>query len=435
MGNGRLGGRYWRLFAASAMSNVADGVGRAALPLLAATLTRDPVLIAGLYSLAFLPWLLFALPAGAVVDRSDRRRAMVATNVLRAAVVAALAVATATGHASIALLYAAAFLLGTAETVYDSAANALLPQVVRRDQLDRGNSLLATAEAVGQVFLGGPVGALLFTVAAAAPLAGNAAGFASGALIMLTVAGTYRPALASARSLRRDIGDGVRWMLRQPLLRGLTFAFGLTSAGHSMAMSVLVLYALDVLRLTEAAYGLLLLAGGIGGLIGGLIAPLVGTRLGRTRTLVVVALGSPLSLLAMGLVDEPIAGGALFGAGALLLMVSNVLTMSLRQALIPEELFGRVQGAWRTLVWGGIPLGGVAGGVLATATDVSTVFLAAGVCNLLVGGAITALLFRHRQIIADAYRAAASPGEVDGLSPTANAPREPGDRPPVPTRS
>jgi MFS family permease len=164
----RLGGGYWRLFGASAMSNLADGVGRAALPLLAATLTRDPVLIAGLYSLAFLPWLLFALPAGAVVDRSDRRRAMVVTNLVRAAVVAALALATATGHASIAILYASAFLIGTAETVYDSAANALLPQVVRPDQLDRGNSLLVTAEAVGQVFLGGPVGALLFTVAAAA---------------------------------------------------------------------------------------------------------------------------------------------------------------------------------------------------------------------------------------------------------------------------
>jgi MFS family permease len=412
MGGGRLGGRYWRLFGASATSNLADGVGRAALPLLAATLTRDPVLIAGLYSLAFLPWLLFALPAGALVDRTDRRLAMVATNAVRAVVLGALAVATATGHASIAVLYACAFVVGTAETVYDSAANALLPQVVRPDQLDRGNSLLATAEAVGQVFLGGPAGALLFTVAAAAPLAGNAAGFASGALIMFTLAGTYRPALASTKSLRRDISDGVRWMLSQPLLRGLTLSFGLTSAGHSMAMSVLVLYALDVLHLTEAAYGLLLLAGGIGGLLGGLIAPLVGARLGRTRTLVVVALGSPLALLAMALVDEPIAGGVLFGTGALLLMVSNVLTMSLRQALIPEELFGRVQGAWRTLVWGGIPLGGLAGGVLASATNVPTVFLAAGVCNLLVGGAITALLLRHHHMIVDAYSTPTAPDEV-----------------------
>lgn len=403
MGGGRLGGRYWRLFGASATSNLADGIGRAALPLLAATLTRDPVLVAGLYSLAFLPWLLFALPAGALVDRTDRRLAMVATNALRAVVVGALAVATATGHASIALLYACAFVMGTAETVYDSAANALLPQVVRPDQLDRGNSLLATAEAVGQVFLGGPVGALLFTVAAAAPLAGNAVGFATGALIMFTLAGAYRPALASAKSLRRDISDGVRWMLSQPLLRGLTVSFGLTSAGHSMALSVLVLYALDVLHLTEAAYGLLLLAGGVGGLVGGLVAPLVGARLGRTRTLVVVALGSPLGFVAMALVDEPIVGGVLFGAGALLLMVSNVLTMSLRQVLIPEELFGRVQGAWRTLVWGGIPLGGLAGGLLASATDVPTVFLAAGVWNLLVGGAITALLLRYHHVIVDAY--------------------------------
>jgi MFS family permease len=415
-----LGQRFWRLLGASAASNLADGVGRAALPLLAAALTRDPLLISGLYSLAFLPWLLFALPAGALVDRTDRRRAMVLANSIRAAVLAALAVVTVTGHASIGLLYAVAFILGTAETVYDSAANALLPQVVRPDQLDRGNGLLVTAEAVGQIFLGGPLGAFLFTLAAAAPLFGNAAGFAAAALIMMTLAGGYRPALASRKSIRADIRDGVRWMLRQPLLRGLTLAFGLTSAFQSMAVAVLVLYALDVLHLTEAGYGLVLLAGGIGGLCGGLAAPPIAARLGRTATLVVVSTVAPLTLIAMGLVSHPLAACVLFAAGGFLIMVSNVLTMSLRQALIPEELFGRVQGAWRTLVWGGIPLGGVAGGALAAATDVPTVFVVAGVGFLLVGVAVAVLLVRHRSTIAGAYEGAA-PGVPDAAPVAAGA--------------
>ncbi|MEV0129024.1 MFS transporter [Dactylosporangium sp. NPDC050688] len=408
-----LGGRFWRLFAASATSNLADGIGRAALPLLAATLTRDPLLISGLYSLAFLPWLMFALPAGSLVDRSDRRRAMLLANSLRAAAVAGLAVATLTGHASIALLYLTAFIIGTAETVYDSAANALLPQVVRPGQLDRGNSLLVTGEAVGQVFLGGPVGALLFTLAAAAPLFTNAAGFAVSALIMVTLAGTYRPARASTKSLRADIGEGVRWMLRHPLLRGLALTYGLTSALQSMVNAVLVLYALEVLRIGETGFGLLLLAGGVGGLLGGLVAPAVGAWLGRTGTLVLVSVCAPLGVIGMGFVHHAAVAGPLFGVTALLVMAGNVLTMSLRQAVIPEELFGRVQGAWRTLVWGGIPIGGVAGGALAAATDVSTVFVVAGTTNLLVGLTVAALLHRHRSTIRDAFRTPADqPGQL-----------------------
>jgi MFS family permease len=405
--------RYWRLFGASATSNLADGVGRAALPLLAATLTRDPVLISGLYSLVFLPWLLFALPAGALVDRTDRRRAMILANLVRAATIGGLAVATVTGHASIPLLYVTAFALGTAETVYDSAANALLPQVVRPDQLDRGNSLLVTAEAVGQVFLGGPLGALLFTLAAAVPLFGNAAGFALCALIMVTVTGTYRPALASAGSLRTDMADGLRWMRHHPLLRGLTLTFGLTSAFHAMALSVLVLYALDVIGLDEAGYGLLLLAGGVGGLIGGLLAPRLSTRFGRTRTLVMVALGGPLPLVAMGLVHHAAAGAVLFGLGGLFIMVGNVLTMSLRQAIIPEQLFGRVQGVWRTAVWGGIPVGGVAGGLLADAAGVPTVFVVAGLGNLAVGAVVAALLRRYRSVVT---AACVGPSTVDAVT-------------------
>ena len=398
-----LGGRFWRLLAASGVSNLADGIGRTALPLLAATLTRDPVLISGLYSLAFLPWLLFALPAGALVDRSDRRRAMVLANGVRAAVLAALTVATALDQISIVALYAVAFGLGAAETIYDSAANALLPQVVRPDQLERGNGWLVTGEAVGQIFLGGPLGAGLFVLAAAVPLAVNAGGFAVAALIMVTLAGRYRPGLASTRSVRADIRDGVRWVWRHRLLRGLILAFGLTAGLHAMAMAVLVLYALDTLGLTEAGYGLFLLTGGIGGLIGGLLAPVLSGRLDRIGTLVLAGFVAPLAMLGMGLVTDPIGAAGLSALGAGAVMVGNVLTMSLRQALIPEHLFGRVQGAWRTLVWGSLPLGGLAGGLLADATSVATVFVLAGAGNLVVGLAIMVLLYRHRPVIIAAY--------------------------------
>ena len=123
-----LGAPFWRLFTSSALSNLSDGVGTAALPLLAVSLTRDPVAISALTALAFLPWLLLAIPAGALVDRIDRRRAMALANGSRAVVLLGVIAALAVGALTMPWLYLAAVLLGTAETVYDSAARAMLPR-------------------------------------------------------------------------------------------------------------------------------------------------------------------------------------------------------------------------------------------------------------------------------------------------------------------
>lgn len=178
----RLGRSFWSLFTSSSASNLSDGILQAALPLLAATLTRDPVAVSTLAALAFVPWLLFALPAGTLVDRVNRRAAMAGANAFRGLAVGLLAVAVIAGHASLPLLYAVAFLLGCAETVYDSAARAILPKVVPRAQLERGNSLLITAESVGNTFLGAPLGAWLFAVAIALPLWVNSTAYLVAAL-------------------------------------------------------------------------------------------------------------------------------------------------------------------------------------------------------------------------------------------------------------
>jgi MFS family permease len=176
-----LGQRFRRLYASSATSNLADGIGRTALPLLAASYTRSPVLIAGLVTFAFLPWLFFALPSGALVDRLDRRYAMAGANAVRAVSTGTLAVLVLTGAANIVIVYAVAFALGIAETVYDSASRAILPQVVASRDLDRANSLLTVEETLGQTFLGAPIGSALFVLAASLPLLFNAGGFAVAA--------------------------------------------------------------------------------------------------------------------------------------------------------------------------------------------------------------------------------------------------------------
>jgi MFS family permease len=400
-----LGSAFWRLYAASAASNLADGVNRVALPLLATTLTRDPVAVAGLTALAFVPWLLFALPAGAVVDRVDRKRAMAVTNVVRALALGALAVTVLTGAASLVVLYLVAFVVGVAETGYDSAARAMLPQVVRRDQLDRGNGLLTSAEEASQGFLGAPLGSVLFAAAAAAPLFTTAGGFLLAAVLVLTIAGAHRPVRAAGprTTIRRDVAEGVGWLWRHRFLRGLTLVSASTSLVQSMTTGILVLLALDQLGVGEAGYGLLLTASGVGAVVGGLTAAPLARRIGRTATLVAGAVLGAVTTGAVAFTDDPWVAGALFAAGTAGVLFWNVLTMSLRQALIPEELFGRVQGGYRTLVWGGIPLGALLGGVLADATSVPTVFVVAGCGLLVLAGVLWRLLAVHADLVARAF--------------------------------
>lgn len=397
-----LPGRFWRMYASSATSNLADGIGRTVLPLLAASYTRDPVLVAGLVSFAFLPWLLFALLSGALVDRIDRRYAMSVANAVRALAMGALAVLTVTHAGSVAALYALAFLLGVAETVYDSATRALLPQVVARGQLDRANGLLTVEETLGQSFVGSPAGSALFALAAALPLALDGAGFAVAALLILTVGGTYRPPRADVRTtVRRDVGEGVRWLARHRLLRGLTLISAATGFTQSMTTGVLVLYVLEVLRLPSGAFGLVVLGAGVGGLLGGVLTAPLTRRLGRGRMLTGGALLAALATGGMGLTRTAVVAATLFALSAAGVMVWNVLTMSLRQSLIPSAMFGRVQGAYRTLVWGGIPLGALAGGAVAHAVGIPGVFLVAGGGLLLLAGGLGAVLRRHAGELTD----------------------------------
>jgi Na+/melibiose symporter-like transporter len=408
-----LGGRFWRLYASSATSNLADGIGRTALPLFAASLTRDPVAIAGLTSFAFLPWLLFALPSGALVDRVDRRHAMSAANGVRAVAIGLLAVLAATGTASVVALYAVAFALGVAETVYDSATRALLPQVVSRGQLDRANGLLTVEETLGQQFIGAPVGAALFAFAVALPFGLNAAGFALAAVVVLSLPGRYRPARPTERrSVARDVADGVRWLARHGLLRGLSLISAATSFTEAMATGVLVLYVLDVLGLPPERFGLFLVTAGVGALAGAAVTPPLARVLGRGPLLTAGAALTAVATAAMAATDSGGTAGLLFALASAGVMVWNVLTMSLRQSLIPEEMFGRVQGAYRTLVWGGIPLGSLAGGAIADVLGVPAVFAVSGAGLLVLAGLLGLLLHRHAADLVD-------DGEDDGEPATA----------------
>jgi MFS family permease len=408
-----LGPRFWRLYASSATSNLADGIGRTALPLIAASYTRDPVLVSGLASFAFLPWLLFALVSGAVVDRVDRRYAMSAANAVRALSLGVLAVLVVAGEGSVLALYVVAFLLGTAETIYDSATRALLPQVIERRHLDRANSLLTAEESLGQQFIGSPLGSALFALAVVLPVALNSVGFAIAALLILTVRGVQRPQRTGGpNTVRADVAEGVRWLWNHRLLRGFTLISGATCLANSMINGVLVLYVLEVLHLPSSRFGFFVLAAGVGALLGGLATPRVARLLGRVRALTLGAAVSALAIGLMGFVDNGWVAAALSAVMAAGVMVWNVLTMSLRQLLIPEHIFGRVQGAYRTLVWGAIPLGALAGGVVADLLGISAVFLVSGAALLVLAGVLGLLLRAHAAELTDEALVAAVPGGV-----------------------
>jgi MFS family permease len=383
-----LGRTFWQLWASTASSNLADGIGKTAFPLLAAALTRDPIQVSLLTAAFFLPWLLFALPSGAVVDRVDRSRAMAIANGVRAIIVGVLAVSVISGWVSLPLLYLAALTLGAAETIADSAYRAVLPSVVKRDQLDRGNGYLQGAELVADAFLGAPIASASFAIAAASPFFIGAGGFAVSAALATRLPPTPPDRGPDAQTglgaIRREITEGVRWLAGQRVLRGLVLmagAMGLVGSGYS---AVVVLYALDVLRVPEGLFGLLIVSLAIGGVVGSLTATKVSQRLGRHNALRIAILVGGLSFLLLGVVRDALLAGLLFAVSSWSVLVWNVLTMSLRQALIPEGLFGRVQGAWRTLVWGAMPLGAIIGGLVAGTFGLAAPFVVAGIGHILV---------------------------------------------------
>lgn len=391
-----LGPRFWRLFAASATSNVGDGLYITAIVLLAATLTRDPFEISIVTALVFLPWLLFALPSGAIVDSIDRKRAMVFTGVFRAAVMGALTLTVVLDVVGIWVVYAAVFLLGTAETMYESATRALLPAVVGGDGLDAGNARLAGAQTIGQEFAGPLFAGALFAATASIPFIGATAAFAAATAVAATLPGHYRaaPAAAERRPMRAQILEGLVWLRHDRMIRSLTVLGGVSGFANAGASAVLVLFATDRLGLDETGFGLFVACAAVGGVIGSLNATWLSRRLGRGSAILVSWVVMGLGYVGLALSTHAVIAGAWFAVAAWGVMVSNVLTMSLRQALVPERLFGRVLGAYRTVIWGVMPFGAAAGGLLAKATNLRAPLVAMGLVSWLLA-IVGAPLLRH----------------------------------------
>jgi MFS family permease len=393
-GPGRLGLPFWQLWSASSLSNLADGLVKVALPLVAVTLTDSPGLVAGVTLAVTLPWLLFALPAGALADRVDRRIAMVTANVVRATGVAVLAITVLLGlessPAAIWALYAAALLLGTAETIYDTCAQSILPQVVTRDQLPRANGRLLAAELTANEFVGPPLGGLLVAAGVAVAFATPAALWAAAVGALLLLRGGFSVSRREPTTLRADVAEGLRYLWRHRLLRTLAGMTGLFNFATNATFAVFVLYAVgpdSAMGLTEFSYGLLFATIAAGSLIGALLADRIIRRLGRSRSLFLGILGGVGAVGIAAVTTIPLVIATAFLIGGLTNALWNVVAVSLRQRITPDHILGRINSSYRLVAWGTRPLGAATGGLLGELVGLRAVFgIAAGlILTTLIG--------------------------------------------------
>ena len=280
-----LGRDFDRFWGAAAVSNLGDGIRLAALPLLALSLTDDARLIALVSAASLLPWVVLGPIGGVVVDRADRRRVMIAGQVGRAVLVLLLAVLVAMGEASIWVVVLVALGLGAGEVFVDTASQAAIPQLVAPDQLDRANGRLIAAITVLDQVVGVAVGAVLFAAAAGLPFAIDAVTFAVGALLLITVRRPLQGSRTTRTGVRADIAEGFRFITGSPLLRGLMGAVAISNFAGNISFGILVVLVVDELGASEAAYGVLLGIGAVGGVLGSLVAGRLAERFGRRPVL------------------------------------------------------------------------------------------------------------------------------------------------------
>jgi MFS family permease len=398
----RLGTHYWRLWWANAISSTGDGAFVAALPLLAVTISRDPRLVAVVTAAGYLPWMVLSLPAGALVDRYDRATLMWRAQAVQAAVVAAMAVLVVFGIANIAVLGLAGLLLGSAEVVFGNAAQAVLPTMVPPELLARANGSQQVSLTVGETFLGPPAGSLLFAVAAALPFGLDAISFAGSAALLARLPRMSQEDGQPRAAIRTQIAEGLRWLYRHRLLRVVAVLLGVFNFANQMGQAVLVLLATQTLHVGTRGYGLLLAVTAVGSVIGGLVSPAVTRRLGMLPSLIIAGAVDAAVFAGLGLAPDPAVAALMLAGQGFTVTMWNVVTVSLRQQVVPAHLLGRVNSVYRMLGWGLMPVGALAGGFVAHAAGLRAPYIVAGLlCGLSLLAAIPLLL---------AARPTASPG-------------------------
>jgi MFS family permease len=366
----RLPRSFQNLFVSNLATNLGDGVLRTAGPLLAVRLTSDPLLISLLAALALLPWLFFAIPAGILIDRIDRRTALGIANGVRVVLAIGLVLLFASGNLTIWWLYIAVFIDGACETIYDGAIRAMMPSLVAKRLLPVANSRIEAGEVVLSSFVAAPFTSLLFGIAVLIPLGSNVAFYALAVVLALLL-----PRVASGKQFT-DVGDeprpkwylqfvdGYRFIMASRMFRTLWFFQTFIGLCFSAATAGVVLFVIKGEGLPANLYGVFLLTGALGGIVGSILASPLKKWVGAGRAMAISMVVSCAALVLVGVIPTLWAAAVGYFVSSLAILIWNILVMSLRQSFTPGRMLGRVHGTYRTLLWGTMPLGSVIGGLI-----------------------------------------------------------------------
>ena len=382
-----LGKNYWRLWFAHGVSNLGDGVSQVAYPWLASAVTRSPLLIATVAVASRLPWLVFTLPAGVITDRFDRRKIIIAMDITRAvlAFLVAIAVTAQAGNlpaldsvaTSVTLqtnwflytvLVVTALLFGCAEVLRDNSAQTFLPVVVEDDQLENANGKLWSVEFVTNSFIGPPLGSFLIGIFVFLPFYFDTLTFFVSAALIATLASVARPikevAGKKAVNFKAEINEGFSWLWKHELLRPMAIILGCMNGLGAITTATFILFAQEILQTSVFIFAILGTAGAVGGTLGGILGPKISARIGSGPSLYLTLLTAPIICLIIGLTSSWQLFWFLTAFGTFFAVLWNVITVSLRQSIIPTHLLGRVNSVYRFFAWGSIPIGTLIGGAL-----------------------------------------------------------------------
>lgn len=380
-----LPGNYWRLFSASAISNLADGVFFIVVPLLAVRLTDSPLLIAGVGVAARLPWLFFVLFAGALADRLDRRATMRNVELFRTLVLGGLTVMAVMDLLSLPVLYAVALGLGIAETLFDTAAQSIMPSIVDRDQLSNANGKLYGVELVMNQFVGPPLGGLIIGLSVPLALGGSAVGYLLAAIGLTLMVGRFKAERSGPKTrITADIAEGFRYLWNHRVLRTLAIMVGVMNLAATATMAVFVLYAVapGPMGLSEPGFGLFMTTFAAGSVVGSFVAARLERRFGRVPLLYFCVAIMSLGLAVPAFTTNPFIIGPGFVLSGMFVVVWNVITVSLRQRIVPDHLLGRLNSAYRLFAWGTQPIGALLGGIVAELVGLRVLFLLAAAISV-----------------------------------------------------
>jgi MFS family permease len=407
----RLGWRFAKLCAASTTSALGSGLAMVAAPLFVAARTSNPVVVSATFAVSWLPWLLFALPGGVLVDRADRRRLMITIDWSRVVVMGLLATVIAAGHGGVILLYAVLFVINAGEVVFRSASQAMIPAVVPRACLERANGWLIGGDTLMQGMVAGPVAGFLFLVAASLPFFANAGTYAASAILIGLVAGVYRASPERGagsgrgsdrlRTVRAEVAEGFRWLARQRLLRTMAVLIGLLNLTLTAAEGVLVLLARDRFHLGSVGYGLLFTCMAAGGILGSVIGDRLIKAVTPTWTIRIGLLIEAAMHLALATSRSAYVIGLLLFAFGVHGALWSIVASSLQQRLTPPRMLGRVASTTLFIAVGGNCAGALLGGVIAASFGLTAPYWA-GFAVAVIVSAATWRVF-DRATVARAY--------------------------------